>query len=265
MVGLELCQGYKIIQVIGVGNVGTTVLVNDLQEKKPAVLKIYHSTGSTSQGLKEYNMLYLAGNAPSLVKVHNIMYNASGSFVAVSMEDLSAYKTLYKICENNLNKDDAILIARNCARAVAELHAIGVVHGDLASENIMIDPASKDVKLIDLDLASKEGSTAHAAGNLDFVPAFMFEAITDGTKIETNVMNDVYSLALCCYLLLGDAERRFFRSLSEKSIPVKEKELMVLKDDFPGSEVVNKMLTGKIGATEAAESLNNLILEQIEM
>lgn len=42
-------------------------------------------------------------------------------------------------------------------RAVAELHAIEVVHGDLASENILIHPETLDVKIIDFDISSELG------------------------------------------------------------------------------------------------------------
>jgi hypothetical protein len=60
LIGVELTQGYKIVKVVGIGNVGTTVLVEDIQVGGTAVLKIYHSEGAVTQGLKEYNMLWSA-------------------------------------------------------------------------------------------------------------------------------------------------------------------------------------------------------------
>lgn len=47
----------------------------------------------------------------------------------------------------------ARLLAWNCARAVAELHTIGVIHGDIATKNILVNFNSMNVKLIDFDLA----------------------------------------------------------------------------------------------------------------
>jgi serine/threonine protein kinase len=61
------------------------------------------------------------------------------------------------------------LLARNLARGLAELHSIGIVHGDFATENILVQTASFCVKIIDFDLASKEGSSVFAAGNPDFI------------------------------------------------------------------------------------------------
>jgi serine/threonine protein kinase len=43
-----------------------------------------------------------------------------------------------------------------------------IVHGDLNSENILID-AKLDVKLIDFDNSSIEGSNVVAGGHPDFV------------------------------------------------------------------------------------------------
>lgn len=74
---------------------GTPVLAQDQQEKHNVVLKIYHERNYTNEGLKEYKLLYLAYHCPSVVKVYNIMYNSSGSFVVVSLEDLSKFFTLY--------------------------------------------------------------------------------------------------------------------------------------------------------------------------
>jgi serine/threonine protein kinase len=75
LVGMELNQGYRILRVIGAGNIGTTVLAIDKQEKANVVLKIYHLKSATTQGLREYNMLYLAQNCPSIVKVFNFLHS----------------------------------------------------------------------------------------------------------------------------------------------------------------------------------------------
>ena len=76
----------------------------------------------------------------------------------LSEEDLSHYSTFYTICEGSITEENALLLCRNCARAVAELHKIGIVHGDLATENILVHPESMDVKIIDFDLSSEVGN-----------------------------------------------------------------------------------------------------------
>lgn len=70
-----------------------------------------------------------------------------------------------------------MLLARNCARALAELHEIEVVHGDIASENVLVNADTLDVKLIDFDLAASEGKLVIPAGNPDFLPECIEKAI----------------------------------------------------------------------------------------
>lgn len=102
------------------------------------------------------------------------------------MEDLSKSLTLYNFIEQiPLTEQQSLLICRNMCRAVAELHAVDIVHGDLASENIMIDPQTLTVKIIDFDLSSKVGSMVYAGGNEHFVDSEMNLAIKEKRKVES--------------------------------------------------------------------------------
>lgn len=83
---MELQANYKVLRVIGAGNIGTTLLVEDHQSPPgTAVLKVYHLRSEQAKGLKEFQMLHYSQNCPSTVKVKNIMYNPGGSFVVVSL------------------------------------------------------------------------------------------------------------------------------------------------------------------------------------
>jgi len=44
-----------------------------------------------------------------------------------------------------------MLMARNLCRAVAELHTLNIIHGDLSSGNIIVDTKTSEVRLIDFD------------------------------------------------------------------------------------------------------------------
>ena len=66
--------------------------------------------------------------------------------------------TLYELCsESSLTKSERLLVAINMCRSVAELHTIGLIHGDLSSENVMVDSNTLEVKLIDFDLSHRIG------------------------------------------------------------------------------------------------------------
>ena len=80
-----------------------------------------------------------------------------------------------------------------------------VVHGDLNSDNILIDD-KLDVKLIDFDSSSMEGSKEIAAGHPDFVTKEFSQLMKKKKSIESSFDNDLYALALCCFMFLGDYE-----------------------------------------------------------
>ena len=129
------------------------------------------------------------------------------------MEDLSTYLTLYQYCSNDDDLVKKYKVARNCCAAVAELHEINIVHGDLSSENILINGLTSEVKLIDFDMSSIEDTSIIAGGNPDFISEKLSEQIDKGKKIKSSKKNDLYSLAVCCYLLVGDEGKTFFISL----------------------------------------------------
>jgi serine/threonine protein kinase len=136
------------------------------------------------------------------------MQTSDGEMLVISLEDLSSYDTLYKVVsEKQYDKYDALMICRNICRAVAELHAMGIIHGDLSSENILVKGGSFEVKLIDFDLSKMVGTRAKAMGNPDFVCEEVEQATHSKKSIKSSYHHDLYSLALCCLLVISLEER----------------------------------------------------------
>ncbi len=115
------------------------------------------------------------------------------------------------------------MVARNMCRAISELHSLEVAHGDLSSENVMVDVKRCKVKLIDFDLSHKFGEAYSAAGNPDFVCEDLMKKIEGNKKVKASAANDNYSLAVCCFLVLGDATGEYLASLSADELSFKKK------------------------------------------
>ena len=126
--------------------------------------------------------------------------------MVISMEDLPPYKTIYEYLQVNKKDHKSLLVARNLCRAVAELHSLNIIHGDLATGNIIVNSATSEVKLIDFDQTSYDGTTKPAAGNEDFVSAEMWKNIEEKEEIESSIFEDLLALALNVYLLIGDTK-----------------------------------------------------------
>ena len=104
-----------------------------------------------------------------------------------------------------------MLVARNLCKAVAELHAIDIIHGDLASGNIIVNSATSETKLIDFDLTSYADTLKVTAGNEDFVNADFWNKMVNKEEIESSEFEDLVGLALCVYLLIGDSKGQFLK------------------------------------------------------
>lgn len=157
------------------------------------------------------------------------MYTTDGKVLVLSLEDLDDFQTLFEFltCGSH-SKAVGLLTARNICRAVAELHQIGVVHGDLSSENILIRPAlGSDVKLIDFDMARLNGTSTYPGGNPDFTHPKIEEAMRTGLKIKASFSNDLYSLGICCYLVLERNDKKYYESLEQVQLPVEERERLI--------------------------------------
>ncbi len=77
-----------------------------------------------------------------------------------------------------------------------------------------------------------------AAGNPDFITLGMNTAIQKKHKVVAEFQTDLYALALCCFLILGDQERKFFTSLSGEGLNIAEKNQLITSSRYPGSNIV---------------------------
>ena len=100
--------------------------------------------------------------------------------------------------------DEVVAIVCQIAEAVHAAHAVGIVHRDLKPDNVMYDPASRQVKLLDFgiatdtDIAPEQRLTR--AGF--FVGTLMYVAPEALSGELVGPLADEYSLATIAYFLL---------------------------------------------------------------
>ena len=131
-----------------------------------------------------------------------------------------------------LPPDEAATIVSQIAAAVQAAHAVGIVHRDLKPDNVMYDPATRQVKLLDFgiatdtDMAPEERLTR--AGF--FVGTLMYVAPEALSGELVSPAADQYSLATIAYLMLTGClpftaktpREMFSQLLSQPPIPLNE-------------------------------------------
>ena len=128
--------------------------------------------------------------------------------------------------------DEVVTIVSQIADAVHAAHSVGIVHRDLKPDNVMYDPESRQVKLLDFgiatdtDLPPEERLTR--AGF--FVGTLMYVAPEALSGELVGPLADQYSLATIAYFLLTGAlpfpaktpREMFSQLLSQPPIPLNQ-------------------------------------------
>jgi predicted ATPase/signal transduction histidine kinase len=102
--------------------------------------------------------------------------------------------------------DAFLAIARALADGLAAVHAAGFIHKDLSPNNVLVDPATLRVKLIDFDLASRlarEHHDARAPEGIAGTLAYISPEQTSRTNRAVDCRSDLYSLGATLYHLLA--------------------------------------------------------------
>lgn len=123
----------------------------------------------------------------------------------------------------------AVTITRQILAGLGALHAVGIVHGDVKSDNVLVDASYDEVKLIDFGLArvqfGKLASTRQVEDEVAGTPAYMAPEVIRGRGAST--ASDLYSVGIILYELItgstpfGGGTRREIvrRQLSDRVIP----------------------------------------------
>jgi len=128
--------------------------------------------------------------------------------------------------------DEVVAIIQQIAEAVHAAHSVGIVHRDLKPDNVMYDPASRQVKLLDFgiaadtDLAPEQRLTR--AGF--FVGTLMYVAPEALSGELVGPLADQYSLATIAYYLMTSClpfpakspREMFSQLLSQPPIPLNQ-------------------------------------------
>src|SRR5689334_4091712 len=131
-----------------------------------------------------------------------------------------------------LPADEVAAIITQIADAVQAAHAVGIVHRDLKPDNVMYDPASRQVKLLDFGIATDTDTSPEQrltrAGF--FVGTLMYVAPEALSGELVGPLADQYSLATIAYFLLTGClpfpaktpREMFSQLLSQPPIPINQ-------------------------------------------
>ncbi len=209
LVGRTLA-GYKIVEKIGSGGMGTVYRAEQLSMSRDVALKVlYHRYSQDEVFVKRFiREARSAGglNHSNIVRVYDV--GQENGFYFMSMEFIKG-RSIHEILldEGRMEPERALDVVTQTARALEHAQKNGIIHRDVKPENIIIDEEGH-VKLADLGLAKNIGMAQEASmtveGQVMGTPQYMSpEQVTDSSSVDHRT--DIYSLgASLYYMVTGD-------------------------------------------------------------
>jgi predicted ATPase/signal transduction histidine kinase len=136
--------------------------------------------------------------------VRSLAFDTYEGMPSVVLED-SGGQPLERLLAAPMPVEEFLELAVGMANAVAELHRQGVIHKDLKPENVLVDPATKQVKLADFGIATRlprEQQAARPPQLIEGTLPYMSPEQTGRMNRALDSRSDLYSLGVTFYRML---------------------------------------------------------------
>jgi len=199
---LSTVGNYQITRELGRGGMGVVYLAMDTRSGREVALKVLPPTMADRNTVARFHR---EGVAQSKLKHPNIIevYEADSKdgFHYIAME-FAQGKTLRSMIKQSghLSVEKALEFSAQACQALEYAHALGFVHRDIKSDNMMI-AAGGQVKLMDFGLVRISGATiVTQSGIVVGTPEYMSPEQISGEEVDKRT--DIYSLGITMYEML---------------------------------------------------------------
>ncbi|MFK7739627.1 MAG: protein kinase [Planctomycetota bacterium] len=259
--GLPQISGYRILDQLGKGGMGTVYRAEQVSLSREVALKVLRTEQTQDANFVGQFVAEAQAAAklhhPNVVSVFDVEHDGDTYFYSMELMHEGS-------CEDWLRQNGTMPVERaleviaDSARGLAYAESLGIVHRDIKPDNLMLDQHGA-VKIADLGLASASGSgkdEAHAIGT----PHFM--APEQVLKQELDHRTDLYALGCTFYRLVTG--RTPFRGQTVKDIlraQVKDDPELASRAhaDVPGevAEIISRLMQKEPG--QRYQTANDLI------
>jgi serine/threonine protein kinase len=193
---------YEILAPLGRGGMGMVVKARDRALDEIVAIKILRPDFAEDRVMAERfrSEIKVARRIrhPNVCGIHD--YGEEHGLLFISMEYVEGPDLKRLLRERGaFPPEEAYEIASQIAAGLQAVHDAGVIHRDLKTPNIMLDPAGR-ARLMDFGIAKRKGDgTLTTTGTILGTPEYMSPEQAQGQKIDHR--SDLYALGIVVYEL----------------------------------------------------------------
>lgn len=170
----DIISRYRITGPLGKGGMGVVYIAEDLRLGRPVALKFLPENSLGDDQKKRFlNEARAAAQVrhPNICPIYDIEETGGRCFIAMALID--GETVARRIKRGPMQFSQVVDIGRQIAAGLEAAHASGIVHRDIKSINLMIDP-NGHVSILDFGLALRGGEERlTVAGGAVGTPAYM--------------------------------------------------------------------------------------------
>ncbi len=205
--------------------------------------KLYPSAEQIAALQRELDLTNLAASE-GVVSAYGI--EQEEGVVRLIIEDFGGSSLASQIAEARPSLAESLSIAVAVTRALAVVHDRQIVHKDINPSNIVRNPETGQVKLIDFGISSmlrRESVEAQTTGTVRGTPAYMSPEQTGRMNVSLDYRTDLYSLGVTLYeLLTGSLPFRAKDTLEYVHAHIAKTPLAPHEVDAEVPEVISKLV-----------------------
>ncbi|MGB3534054.1 MAG: AAA family ATPase [Microcoleaceae cyanobacterium] len=203
---LMTINGYQISEQLYQGSRTIVYRAHKQSNHQPVIIKLMRSEYPSFLELIQFRNQYIITKnlkIPGIIHPYSLE-NYQNSF-ALIMEDFGGISLKKYMNDKCINISDFLIIAIQITEILDQLYQNRVIHKDIKPANILIDPDTKEVKLIDFSIASllpKETQKLQNPNVLEGTLGYISPEQTGRMNRGVDYRSDFYALGVTFYELL---------------------------------------------------------------